>query len=92
MDRISDHVIDCSCFQTCITYSMCYRSFFFFSCPGLVYQLCDSLHARVQVTTADGWIQVIANWCRGKFTSIYNAVHECIDSRDWFKCPLHGSE
>jgi hypothetical protein len=26
-------------------------------CPGLVYQLCDSLHARVQVTTADGWIQ-----------------------------------
>jgi hypothetical protein len=30
-------------------------------CPGLVYQLCDSLHARVQVTTADGWIQV--NYC-----------------------------
>ena len=29
------------------------------SCPGLVYQLCDSLHARVQVAS-DGWTQVDA--------------------------------
>lgn len=27
-------------------------------CPGHVYQLCDSLHARVQVVTSDGWRQV----------------------------------
>lgn len=39
---------------------LCYKCVLFpFSCPGLVYQLCDSLHARVQVTTSDGWIQVI---------------------------------
>ncbi|XP_062515696.1 uncharacterized protein LOC134191133 isoform X2 [Corticium candelabrum] len=26
-------------------------------CPGRVFQLCDSLHARVEVTSADGWKQ-----------------------------------
>ena len=30
------------------------------SCPGQQHKLCDSLHARVKVTTKDGWVQVRA--------------------------------